>query len=299
MSAVETQPPESRPWITGIAAVICVVVFLGLAYENNYESWATLARWGYYPSNAIWNGAYWALLTTTFVHIELWHVVFNVYWLWVLGSYCERVFGSIRFLIFFVASAMVSSAFQLALSDTTGIGMSGVVYAIFGLMWPCRSKFPLFQEVLTRRTIQLFVWWLFGCVVVTYLKIWEVGNWAHFSGALFGGAVAGYFVLQHRPRLMLCGLTTLVVLAAVPMVWCPWSPTWLAEQAFRAHSAERLEEAERLYSTLIRRNPQNAWAYINRSAVNQALGKPEQASMDYQQAIKLNPDYIQPNSKTP
>lgn len=194
---------------------------------------------------------------------------------------------------------LLSSAFQLALSDSTGIGMSGVVYAIFGLMWPCRTSFPQFGEVLTRKTIQLFVWWLFGCVVVTYLKIWEVGNAAHLSGALFGGAVAGYFVLRNRRRLMLCGLTTLVILAAVPLVWCPWSPTWLSEQAFRAHSAERLEEAERLYSSLIRHDPQNAWAYINRSAVYQALGKSEQASMDYQQAVKLNPTYTQPEVKNP
>ena len=258
-----------------------------------------MARWGYLSPVAIWNGAYWGLVTTNFVHFELWHVAFNVYGLWVLGSRCERVFGSIRFLAFFLASAMVNSAFELALSDTTGIGMSGVVYAIVGLMWPCRSKFPLFREAFTRKTIQLLVWWLFGCVVVTYLKIWEVGNAAHLSGALFGGGVAGYFVLQHRPRLMLCGLTTLIVLAAVPLVWCPWSPTWLAEKAFQAHSAERLEEAERLYSTLIRRNPHNAWAYINRSAVFQALGKPEQASADYEQAIKLNPAYLQPNAKNP
>ncbi len=29
---------------------------------------------------------YWALITSVFVHFALWHVAFNVYWLWVLGS---------------------------------------------------------------------------------------------------------------------------------------------------------------------------------------------------------------------
>jgi hypothetical protein len=46
-------------------------------------------------------------------------------------------------------------------------------------MWPTRDRYPQFKEVLDARTIQIFVVWLAGCVVVTYLNVWEVGNAAH------------------------------------------------------------------------------------------------------------------------
>src|SRR5438105_15702725 len=99
----------------------------------------------------------------------------NAYLLWLLGSRLERAIGSLPFLGFFLVAACVSSSFQLAVSDSTGIGASGVVYAIFGFMWPTRHRYPRFNEVLDARTIQIFVIWLVGCVVATYLKVWNVG----------------------------------------------------------------------------------------------------------------------------
>jgi GlpG protein len=171
------------------------------------------------------------------MHFELWHVAFNVYWLWVLGSRFEQAIGSLSFLAFFIVSAFVSSAYQLSVSDSTGIGASGVVYAIFGFMWLTRHRYPHFNEVLDARTIQLFVVWLIGCAVATYLDIWIVGNAAHISGLLFGSAVAAAFVLRYKTRLMSAGLIVLVVCSIVPLYWCPWSVTWLSTKAYSAHTS--------------------------------------------------------------
>ena len=115
-----------HPWFSYLSIIACIGVFVGLASKNDYESWETLAEFGYLPADSIWNGGYWALVSSTFVHFALWHVAFNVYWLWVLGSRFEQAIGSLPFLAFFVVSAIVSSSFQLAVSDSTGIGASGV-----------------------------------------------------------------------------------------------------------------------------------------------------------------------------
>ena len=48
------------------------------------------------------------------------------------GQPTANAIGPWKFLAFFVASALVSSSAQLAFSDDTGIGASGVVYAMFG-----------------------------------------------------------------------------------------------------------------------------------------------------------------------
>ena len=278
-----------QPWISRFAIVVCIVIFLGLTKQGDRASWETLSHFGYLPANSIWNGGYWALITSAFVHFALWHVAFNVYWLWVLGRRLEQAIGSLPYLGFFVVSAFVSSSFQLAVSGDTGIGASGVVYAIFGFMWLTRHRYSQFNEALDARTIQIFVIWLAGCVVATYLKVWSAGNAAHISGLLFGGAVAGAFVLRFKPRLMLVGLVVLVAVSIVPLFWCPWSVGWLTHKAYNAHAAKQYDVALDRYTQIIHIDPCNAWAYLNRSFVYQALSKFENAQADLHKAREIDP----------
>ncbi len=288
-----TRESRAIPWVSCVAIVACIGIFLGLAIQGDYESWDTLSNFGYLPADSIWNGGYWALFTSVFVHLALWHVAFNVYWLWVLGSRLERTIGSLRFLAFFVISAFVSSSFQLAVSDDTGIGASGVVYAIFGFMWLTRHRYSHFKKVLDARTIQIIIIWLVGCVVATYLNVWSVGNAAHISGLLFGGAVAGAFVLRFKPRVMFASLVALVVFSIVPLFWCPWSINWLGNKAYDAHAAQRYDVALDRYTQIISIDPDFAWAYVNRSYVYQALGESEKAEADLQKARELDPSIVE------
>jgi rhomboid protease GluP len=178
------------------------IIFVGINAEHRLDSWESLAKWGYFPATSIREGAYWGLITSAFVHMALWHLAFNMYWLWVLGSRMERAIGSARFLAFILTSAFISSAVQLAISDEAGIGASGVVYAIFGFMWVARQRYQTFNEVLNQQTIKLFVIWLFGCVVATYLGIWKVGNAAH-ARALYLGPRSPTISLHAENRLSL------------------------------------------------------------------------------------------------
>ena len=77
-------------------------------------------------------------------------------------------------------------------------------------MWLTRYRYPMFSEVLDASIIRLFVLWLLGCVVATWLE--RLGcrqSGALSSGLLFGSAVAGAFVVPFRPRLALSGSKTL------------------------------------------------------------------------------------------
>ena len=261
----DTAPQRNvRPWVSYLAIFTCIAIFVGLAARNDYQSWDTLTKFGHLPATSIWDG----LLGARHVRVRAfraWHLAFNMYWLWVLGSRLERAVGSLQYLTFLIVSAFVSSSFQLAASDTTGIGASGMGYAIFGFMWATRHRYLEFNQVLNLRTIQIFLIWLLWCVAATYLKVWEVGNAAHISGLLFGVAVAGTFVLHVKRRLMSAGLGALVVFSIVPLFWCPWSVTWLSHQAYKAHAAGRYDAAVDRYTQVIRIAPDNAWAYLNRS----------------------------------
>ena len=289
----ETDAPQSasarQPWLTRVAIVACIVIFLGIHSQDDPNSWETFAKFGSLHADEIWDGGYWALVTSAFVHFEMLHLVFNLYWLWVLGSRLEIEIGSLKYLAFFVISAFVSSSFQLAASDDTGIGASGVLYAIFGFMWATRSRYPPFYEVLDSRTVQLLVGWLFVCIGLTYLDVWNVGNAAHFSGLIFGGAVAGAFFVSTLPRLMVAGLTAIVVLSIVPLFWCPWSITWVAHKAYSAQVAGRHDVAIERYTQVIEMDPSDAWAYEGRSFSYEELGQFENAERDWQKAVSLDP----------
>jgi GlpG protein len=147
--------------------------------------------------------------------------------------------------------------------------------------------------VLDARTIQIFVIWLVGCVVATYLKVWEVGNAARIGGLLFGGAVAGSFLLRFRPRLIFSGLVALVVFSIVPLFWCPWSITWLSDKAYNAHAAAQYDVAVKRYTQITNLDPDNAWAYLNRSYAYQALGQLDKAQADLQRAREIDPSIEQ------
>ncbi|MFH0910719.1 MAG: rhomboid family intramembrane serine protease [Planctomycetota bacterium] len=279
----------SQPWVARIAVVLCVAVFLGFFSTSSQVAWKSVVDCGLLPKRSVWEGTYWTLLTSVFVHFAVWHMAFNVYWLWLLGSRMEEAIGSWRFLIFFVLAALVSSSLQLAASEGMGIGASGVVYAIFGFMWVGRRRFQSFQEILNDRTALVFIVWLVGCVVLTVLNIWNVGNAAHVSGLLFGAAVAGHFVVRYKPPLVLAAMVALVVLSIVPLFWCPWSVQWLSHKAYEADVAQDHRGALDLYTRVIEQDPRNAWAYHNRGLVFRALGMEGNAKADMEKAQALDP----------
>ena len=274
---------QHTPWLTWIACVACVAVFGGLVFEPDHESWQTLSKWGYLPPDRIRNGAYWALLSSVFVHIALWHVAFNLYWLYKLGAPLERAIGSIRWLVFFILAAVVSSGWEFGLTDTTGIGASGVVYAIFGFMWMARKRFQGFNESLDQRTIFWFVVWLLGCVALTLSHVWAVGNAAHISGLAFGLVAGAYVVCERRRRLFLSGLAVLVVCAVLPLFWAPWSADWTSYEGVRAHERGDYRSAVKWYQRSLRLGQDKVWCWSNLALAYDAL----EEQTHYNEAIKI------------
>ena len=285
---------ERRPWVTWGMIAACLIVFVGLAREPKPHTWDALSQWGAPPADRVWEGAYWGLLSSALVHEELWHLAFNVYWLWALGMRVERALGSVRYLLLIVSAAVVSSGCQLGASETMGIGASGVGYALFGFMWVARPRFPAFRDVLSPQTIQLFLFWLVGCMVATYADIVHVGNAAHLSGMLFGATAGGLLAVKSRRRLLSACLVGLVAASLTPLFWCPWSATWLGLQAYRAHEAGNHAQAIDYYTGVVHRDGQAAWAYYNRGIAYLADGNREAAALDFTTASKLDPTLENP-----
>jgi membrane associated rhomboid family serine protease len=80
-------------------------------------------------------GQVWRLLTYSFLHAGLWHILFNMLFLWWFGHEMEDLYGSREFLIFYLVSALLGGAAYTLWAWARGVmapcvGASGAVMAV-------------------------------------------------------------------------------------------------------------------------------------------------------------------------
>ncbi|MGH7137432.1 MAG: rhomboid family intramembrane serine protease, partial [Pirellulales bacterium] len=136
-----------------------------------------------------WHGEFWRPFSSALPHVDVIHLVFNLYWLAVFGSRVELVFGSLTTALWLLLFAGGSMMADYDLADG-GVGLSGVGYGLFGFVWVLSERDFRFHDAMRPQIAQLFVGWFFLCVALTYMDVWHVANVAHGAGAAFG-ALAG------------------------------------------------------------------------------------------------------------
>jgi membrane associated rhomboid family serine protease len=137
----------------------------------------------------------WRMLTSVFVHSTgfIFHVLLNMYTLYIFGQILERMLGRGRFLALYLLSGLAGSLGVLFLSDPR-VAVVGASGAIFGLM----GAFLVIQRKLGGSATQLLV--LVGInLVIGFLPGLNVAWQAHVGG-LIGGAVLGLIFVQTRQR---------------------------------------------------------------------------------------------------
>ena len=99
---------------------------------------------GIVPSKTFGELMLWQPFTYLFFHGGIWHVLINMFVLWMFGSELEKYWGKREFLRFFfvtgVGSGLVTVLFSLS-SSTPVVGASGAIYGVllaYGLMFPNR-----------------------------------------------------------------------------------------------------------------------------------------------------------------
>ena len=186
----------SIPALTIGALLICTIIFID-SLASNASSIETLPGFAAHSGES-WSGLFAALITSVFVHVAIWHFGFNMYWLWILGRRLEEALGWWRYAMFFLLAAIISSFAQFLVSGHTGIGASGVIYAMFGFMWIARYRFTDFQKVADNRIFGFFAISLVMGIILTTSGAANIGNTAHVSGGLFGIAIAYIYKLNGR-----------------------------------------------------------------------------------------------------
>jgi GlpG protein len=134
------------------------------------------------------SGEIWRLITPIFLHFNLLHILFNMLWLYDLGSQIEAKKGWKFFVTFVFILGFFSNFSQFLVSGPNFGGMSGVVYGLFGYVW-IKSRFDPGDGFQIDPTVAMI---MFGFFIICFTGIFGgVANWAH-AGGLVVGLVWGY-----------------------------------------------------------------------------------------------------------
>jgi GlpG protein len=250
-----------KPLVVSGTVLVAISLFCGLNTEDLPLTWEAYGRWGAPSAAAIWDGAIWGLVSSSFVHLAIWHLVFNLYWFWILGRKVKFEMGQGFTLGLLLSAAFTTGVAELAVADTTGIGLSGVVYALVGFTVVKARNDSRFRGFLAPRTVRLFAIWLFVCILLTASDVLPVSNAGHFAGLAWG--VFAAWLHTKRP-LQRYGLGALVLGAlSVPVCWAPWSVGWLSNRAYALHAANQLGQAKQYYHLILQRDSANQFAQAN------------------------------------
>lgn len=199
-----------------IAAGICLLAIVVTA-----ASWLGKDVSPLYETAMIRRGELWRLLTSALPHDGILHLLFNVYWIWVFGTLLEQVFGPIKTAGLILLFAAVPNALEFAFF-IGGIGLSGVGYGFFGLLWVLASRDDRFRDAIDPMTVQVFIAWFFICIVTTVMGVMLVANVAHGAGAVLGILVGFAIAKRDRRFAIVAGIAGIVLLSlGAATLWRP------------------------------------------------------------------------------
>jgi GlpG protein len=199
------------PPLTLTLTILCVIVFFltnfgiedprarlanGISDELRFVEYSDFVKSPSTPAASILKGEIWRLITPIFLHGSIIHLLFNMIMLVQLGRLVESTEGTGRFALIVLFIAIVSnllqgltppSPFGLAFLGGTPlfVGMSGVVFGIFGLLWIKSTLRPDLGFTMNPTTVViLLVWLAIGFAWPT--SSLKMANLCHLGGLLSG-----------------------------------------------------------------------------------------------------------------
>ncbi|HEV8136095.1 MAG TPA: rhomboid family intramembrane serine protease [Pyrinomonadaceae bacterium] len=167
--------------------------------------------------NALINAPYhqwWRFVTPMFVHVNLIHIAVNMYSLWILGPYVEKIYGSAKFVVFWVLTGIAGvvasyltvrpnwagsglGRFLFKAGDPVSAGASGALFGLVGVLFVFGIKF---RHELPEGFKRAFGTGLIPVIMINlfigFLGRSFIDNAAHLGGMLSGAALA--LVVDYR-----------------------------------------------------------------------------------------------------
>jgi rhomboid protease GluP len=91
-------------------------------------------QWGQVNGKILFEGAYWQLLSSMFVHATIVHLVGNMLFLLIFGLRGEEMFSLPEYLSIYLVGGLVGNILSLTIFDPffISVGASGAIFSMFG-----------------------------------------------------------------------------------------------------------------------------------------------------------------------
>jgi membrane associated rhomboid family serine protease len=198
-----------------IAANVLVYLFQSILSQRGFQT--LLGSFGLIPATFTLASSHSLLtiITSMFLHGSWFHVLSNMWVLYIFGDNVEDRMGSIRYLIFYLLSGILAALTHVFFAPGLAVPTVGASGAIAGVLGAYFYLFPR-SRVLT--FVPLFILpWFIEVPAVVFLGLWfilqlfsglmigglameGIAWWAHIGGFIFGYILVRAFV--PRPRVM-------------------------------------------------------------------------------------------------
>jgi membrane associated rhomboid family serine protease len=201
----DTQPSYSRPVVTTAIIAVNVLVFLFEISLDPYSRNNLIAVHGIVPDHFHFAD----IFTSMFMHGGWFHIIGNMWFLWIYGDNVEDVLGHWKFLIFYLLCGMAAALLHVALNPNSRVPTIGASGAIAGVMGAYLIKFP-HSKILT--LIPVFIFFttmeisavfilLYWFVIQIFSGVGSIGYSNLSSGGVawfahVGGFVAGMVLIK-------------------------------------------------------------------------------------------------------
>jgi membrane associated rhomboid family serine protease len=131
------------------------------------------------------------MVTALFVHASVWHILANMYSLFVIGPMLERLLGRARFLGLYLLSGFGGSVAVLLLAPASAVlGASGAIFGLLGALF-------VIQRKLGGNMLQLVIVIGINLAIGFFLPFiaWQ----AHVGGLIVGAGVGVAYLQTRRP----------------------------------------------------------------------------------------------------
>src|SRR5512147_1344938 len=167
--------------------------------------------WGLIPANLISNptGTWMNIFTAMFLHGGWFHLLSNMWFLYIFGDNVEARLGGFRYLIFYLLSGVAAAALQIYILPTSQVPMIGASGAIAGVLGAYLVSYP--RSRIASLVPILFIFTIVEVPAVIFLVFWFVSQiysglfamqganasgiawWAHIGGFVFGVIMVSFF----------------------------------------------------------------------------------------------------------
>jgi rhomboid protease GluP len=178
-----------KPTYILIALNVVIYIYGAIAGGNALETGNEVVYvWG--QVNAfVFQGAYWQLFTSIFIHASIFHLVGNMLFLLIFGLRGEEMFSLPEYLGIYILGGLVGNLLSLVFGPYfISVGASGAIFALFGAC-----------VIYDRRSMRQSI--VGALVYAGFLFIINIGTnvniLAHLGGLAFG-LIIGYIIASRR-----------------------------------------------------------------------------------------------------